>query len=206
MRQRHRPGMKGCDLIVVGVGRDECLRSKRRIDGLNATAGNIQFAQAFKIRRTVLADGRHDQRVAAQQFQIVGNIAGATTELASHRRYQERDVDLMQVIGQQGFGKASVEGHDGVIGHRTANERMSWDGRLRYRKQGSQERGLPCLWVKDKTHRRDIRPVWHLRKFEIQFDRLLGIGGEALRSILCVPPDSRAVRIRGAPAGFRCRR
>jgi hypothetical protein len=46
----------------------------------------------------IIAHRRHDQRLAAKQFQVVRDIAGAAAELAPQVRHQERHIQDVQLI------------------------------------------------------------------------------------------------------------
>ena len=58
-----------------------------------------QLVELLAVRPEILADGRHRQRIGAEQLEVVGDVAGAAAELAAHARHQERhvqDVDLVR--------------------------------------------------------------------------------------------------------------
>jgi hypothetical protein len=81
-------------------------------------ARSSQFAYGAK----VVADGGHDQALAAEQLQVVGDVAGAAAEVAPHRGHQERHVQHVHAVGQDVLAKAPLEHHDRVVGHRTADQ------------------------------------------------------------------------------------
>jgi hypothetical protein len=114
--------MKCGDLIIVCVGGDEGLCCIGIVEAAYAACTDTLHFQAFKIGRAILSDSGHDQWIAAEQFQVVSDIARTPTILASYAGHQKRDIDLVELISQQGFGKASVKGHDGVKRKRTANQ------------------------------------------------------------------------------------
>ena len=78
--------------------------------------------QRSQIRLDVLADGRHDQRILAQQLQVVGDVAGGAAVLAAHVRREEADVEDVQLVGEQVVLEAVREHHDGVVGDRAGDE------------------------------------------------------------------------------------
>jgi hypothetical protein len=61
--------------------------------------------EAVEVLAAVLADGRHDQRLAAQHLQVVGDVGRAAAVFGAQGRHQERDVHLVQLVGQQGLAE-----------------------------------------------------------------------------------------------------
>ena len=59
-----------------------------------------QLVQAVGIRLIVVAHGRHDQRIAAEHLQRVGDVAGASAEFAAHVGHQEGDVEDVDLVGK----------------------------------------------------------------------------------------------------------
>jgi hypothetical protein len=70
----------------------------------------------------------HDQRIAAQQLQVVGDVRRAAAELGAQGRHQEGDVHAVQLVGQQGFAEAAVVLHDLVEGERAADQGLGHGG------------------------------------------------------------------------------
>ncbi len=101
----------------VEVGRTPCTQSRR-----------ISHArEVLAVRREILADGRHRQRIGAEQLEVVGDVAGAAAELAAHARHQERHVQDVHLVGQDVVLELVLEHHDGVVGQRSADEcRHAW--------------------------------------------------------------------------------
>ena len=79
-------------------------------------------AKRCQVGLDVLADGRHDQRVPAQQLQVVADVARGAAELAPHLRRQEADVEDVQLVGEQVVLEAIRKHHDGVVGDRAGDE------------------------------------------------------------------------------------
>ena len=114
--QLHRTGVKGGDLVVVLVGDDHALRrvSVRRAQhqrGVQAPA-----LQPRQVVTAVVAQRGHHQRLATQQLQRVGDVAGTAAELAAHRRHQERYIQDVHLVGHDLLREAAREGGDGVEG------------------------------------------------------------------------------------------
>ncbi len=114
--------MKRRDLVVVEVGDDEGLRREAVADALDVAGRRAPAAQAREVFVAVAADRGEDDRLAAERGQVVGDVAGAAAELASQRRHQERDVENVQLIGQDLVGEAAGEGGDAVEGERSTDE------------------------------------------------------------------------------------
>src|SRR3569623_1037193 len=123
VRKRHCAGMKSRNLVAVTVGCDESLCRVGVRHSLHTAARNAQSEQSFKVRRTVLPDGCHDQGIAVEEFEIVGDVSGAAAEFTSNGRHQEGAFDFMQLVSKQRLGKSSAEGHDGVKGKGAADQR-----------------------------------------------------------------------------------
>ncbi|MNT88444.1 hypothetical protein D3C71_1879620 [compost metagenome] len=67
-----------------------------------------------QIAIAIIAQHGHGQRLAAQQLQGVGNIAGAAAKVAAQGGHQERYVQNVDLLGHDLVGKAAVKGHDVV--------------------------------------------------------------------------------------------
>jgi hypothetical protein len=83
-----------------------------------------EVAQALRVRREVVAHRCHDQRMSAQQLQVIGDVAGAAAIFAAHLGHQEGDVENVDLFGQDVFLELVLEHHDGVVGHGTADESL----------------------------------------------------------------------------------
>ncbi|KAG1363145.1 hypothetical protein G6F61_013863 [Rhizopus arrhizus] len=68
--------MEGGDLVVVVVGGDERLRGEQLIDHAHARQVDAQAFEVFAVRAEVRTHGAHRDRLAAQQVQVVGDVAG----------------------------------------------------------------------------------------------------------------------------------
>ena len=60
----------------------------------------------------VITDGRHGQRLAAEQLETIGDIAGATAEFAPHVGHQKRHVQDMYLVRQDVIPEAVTKHHD----------------------------------------------------------------------------------------------
>ena len=118
----HRSGVEGGDLVVVQVGGDEGLGGEAVGDVPDMSGVESEGLQARGIGREIVAHRGHDDRLAAQQLQAIGDVAGAAAILAAHVRHQERHVQDMDLFGQDMVLELVVEHHDGVEGHGTADE------------------------------------------------------------------------------------
>src|SRR5574343_1601915 len=122
MRETHRPGVEGGDLVVVEVGRDEGLGGKTAGDLAHVRARQAELVEAVKVRPGIVADGGHDNWLATQQHQVVGDVAGTTAEFTTHFRHQESNVQDMNLFGQDVVLETDLEDHDVVKSQRTANQ------------------------------------------------------------------------------------
>jgi hypothetical protein len=114
--------MESGDLVVVKIGGNESLRGEAARDFPDMTGIQPELLESVHVGRTVVADGGHDQRFTAQQFQVVGNVAGAAAEFSPHVRHQKGDIEDVDLLGQDVILEAVAEYHDGVVGHRTADK------------------------------------------------------------------------------------
>ena len=92
--------MERGDLVVVEVGGDERLRGQRPGHDAHVVAREPERVEPLEVRRGVVADGRHDERLAAEQLQAVADVAGAAAELAPQLRHEERDVQDVDLVGR----------------------------------------------------------------------------------------------------------
>jgi hypothetical protein len=114
--------MEGGDLVVVVVGGDEGLRREQLVDHLDAIERDALFREPVAVRAEVLAHGRHRDRVAAEQLEVVGDVAGAAAELAAHARHQEGHVEDVHLVRKDVVLELVREHHDGVVGQRAADQ------------------------------------------------------------------------------------
>ena len=117
----HGARMEGGDLVVVQVGGDEGLGGKAAGHLPHMIGGKAKLLEAVHVGGGVVADSGHDAGFAAQQLEVVGDVAGAAAELAAHVRHQEGDVEDMNLLGQDVVLELVVEHHDGVVGHGAAD-------------------------------------------------------------------------------------
>ena len=71
----------------------------------------------------VVPDCRHDERIVPKEPQGVGNVAGASAELAPHVGHQKGDIKNVELVRQYVVTESIPEHHDGVVGNRTADQR-----------------------------------------------------------------------------------
>ena len=119
----HRAGVESGDLVVVEIGGDEGLGGEGAGDLRDVAAGQAEGIETVEVGRGVVADGGHDQRLTAEQFEVVGDITGAAAEFATHFGHEEGDVQDVQLLGQDVIAEAILENHDRIEGDGAANER-----------------------------------------------------------------------------------
>ena len=122
MRKIHGAGVKSGDLIVGQIGGDECLRREGFWHAAHMLLRQAELLQPLRIRREIVAHGRHDLRLAADHLQVVGDVAGAAAVLTPHVRHQEGHVENVDLLGQNVVLEVVVKHHDGVVGERAANQ------------------------------------------------------------------------------------
>ena len=114
--------VEGGDLVVVVVGGDEGLRGEQLVDHLHLFHVDALFREPFAVRTEILAHRGHRDRVAAQQLEVVGDVAGAAAEFAAHARHQERHVQDVHLVRQDVVLELVREHHDGVVGKGTTDQ------------------------------------------------------------------------------------
>src|SRR5450759_1272785 len=118
MRRSHRPGMKGGDLVVIQIRGDESLRRVCAGDFAHVRTRDTERVQPSVIGFSVLAHGGHDQRLAAEHAQIVGDIGSTAAEFAPQSRHQEGYVEHVDLVGQDVLAETTLEHHNVVVGDR----------------------------------------------------------------------------------------
>src|SRR4051794_17957744 len=118
----HRPRVKRCYLVIRQIGRDESLRGKCPVNTAHVGLSNTEIIQPGGVRLVIVADGCHDQRIAAYHIQVISNVTCAAAKLTSHIRYQKRDVQNMNFLWQDMVLEMIVEHHYGVVRNRAADE------------------------------------------------------------------------------------
>src|SRR3569832_2514703 len=116
VRKCHRAGMEGGDLVSIAIGREKGLRRIGVLNCLYAAAGDIEIVQTFKVRRSVLAYGRHDQRIAVEELEVVSDVAGAPAELAADSRNEDSGGGGGRRGGGGGGGGPAAGGRGGREG------------------------------------------------------------------------------------------
>ena len=87
------------------------------------SAAIAELAEALAIRRAVVAERRHDDGLAADRLEVVGDVAGAAAPFAAHLPDLERHRQHVHLVGQDVPPEAVGEHHDGVEGKRAADQR-----------------------------------------------------------------------------------
>ncbi len=113
----HGTGVKGGYLVIVEIGGDERLRREDIIEHSNLILADAPAVEPVRIRREVLAHGRHRQRIPAEQLQIVGDVRRAAAELPAKLGHEKRDVQDMYLVRQDVILERILEHHDVVIGY-----------------------------------------------------------------------------------------
>ena len=68
------------------------------------------------VRGKIVADGRHDERIAIEQLQVIGNVASGATKFAAHFRHVKRHTERVNFVWQDVVFEFILKHHDGVIG------------------------------------------------------------------------------------------
>jgi hypothetical protein len=100
VRVVHRPGMERGDLVVVEIGRDERLRGEGVGDPADVALRQAQFLQPVVVGLVIIPHRRHDERLAPQHLEGVGDVAGAAAELAPQVGHEKRDVQDVGCSGR----------------------------------------------------------------------------------------------------------
>ena len=79
--------MNACAVYVPATVRTPSMRDAER-------------GQPLRILVVVVADSRHDHRLAAERLEVVGDVAGAAAPLAAHFADQERHREHVRLVGQ----------------------------------------------------------------------------------------------------------
>jgi len=113
--------MKGRDLVVGHVGRDEALRGVGVGEFANELRADAQPLESGDVVGAVTAHRSHRQCRATQCVEAVGDVARTAAEVTPERRHQERHVEDVQLIRKDLVGEPTFERHDGVERKGTAN-------------------------------------------------------------------------------------
>ena len=82
-----------------------------------------QGIQASTVAREILGtDCRHHERLTAQHAQRMGDVARTTAELAPQIGHEKRDIQDVDLVGQDVMLEAVVEHHDGVVRDGSADQ------------------------------------------------------------------------------------
>ncbi len=82
---------------------------------------DAELLEPLAIRLEVGADRRHRQRRLTEQLQVVRDIRRATAELAPQLRHEERDVQHVNLVGEDVVLERVLEHHDVVVGRGTTD-------------------------------------------------------------------------------------
>ena len=82
---------------------------------------DAQLLEAVEVVAAVGADRTHDDRVAAQKLQSVGDVGRAPAVVAGHALGDEGEVDVIETVGDQVVAEAAVVGKNVVVGNRAAD-------------------------------------------------------------------------------------
>ena len=96
-------------------------------DVAHAVDRDAERREPLAVRRAVVADRRHHDRLAAERLQVVRDVAGAAAPLAAHLADLERHRQHVRLVGQDVPREVIGEHHDGVEGERAADERAHED-------------------------------------------------------------------------------
>ena len=119
----HRARVKSRDLVVCRVGHDHGLGGVNIAPLHDVRCADAFGVQVFGVICTVIAQCRDDLRLPAQQMQGVGDIARAATKFAPQLGHKKRDIQFMDLIGQDLVGKLAAKIHDAVKSQRATNHR-----------------------------------------------------------------------------------
>ena len=122
MRLSHGPGVEGGDLVVGLIGDDDGLRGVVVVDAAHAAQVQPQALQPRPVILPVRSQGGHDDRLTAQGFVGVGDVARTPTVLAPQGGHQEGHVQDVHLFRQDLLCKAPLEVGDGVKGQGSADQ------------------------------------------------------------------------------------
>ncbi len=117
MRMLHCSWVEGGDLIVIQVGGDEGLRGEGFVHHLDVIDGDALIDHPLAVRRKIVAGGGHGDPPVAQKLQVVRDIRRAAAELAAHVGHQERDVQDVNLVGENVRFEAVLELQNRVVSH-----------------------------------------------------------------------------------------
>lgn len=118
----HGADVEGGDLVIRKIGRNETLRRFRVGEDLNSRSGKSDHIQVAEVQLKIVAGRGMDRRFFAEERQIVGDIAGRSADLHVQRVHVERDVQLVDFVGQNMVPEFIGERHDMVVRQRAGDE------------------------------------------------------------------------------------
>jgi hypothetical protein len=122
MRLLHGARVKRPDLVVVQIGGHEALGGVLGFDHAHIIGGNIVITHPLEIGAGIVPHRGHEVSGVAKQPQVIGDVAAAAAELPAHLRHQERHIQHVNLVGKNVVPEAILEHHDGVEGHRAADQ------------------------------------------------------------------------------------
>ena len=111
------------EAMANGEGSADEIIEKRGLKQVTDTGAiSAVLDEMLAVGAEVLAHGGHRDRVAAQQLEVVGDVAGAAAEFAAHARHQEGHVQDVDLVRQDVVLELVLEHHDGVVGQGAADQ------------------------------------------------------------------------------------
>ena len=114
--------MKGGDLVVVQIGGDEGLRGEVVFQLAHVTQIDPAGLHVRLVGREILAHRAEGHRLAAEQLEVVADVARAAAELATHLRHVEGHAEHVHLVRQDVILELILEHHDGVVSERAADQ------------------------------------------------------------------------------------
>src|SRR5690554_7807463 len=101
--------MEGGNLVIVDISGDVSLRGVAARYHTEIAPLNTATLQPLGVGRKVCTHRRQRQRLAAQQLQVIGDVAGAAPKFLTQLGHQEGDVQDVDLIRQNVITKAVSE-------------------------------------------------------------------------------------------------